>query len=186
MGSASIKERKRFYSDGKLESIYFIKNGRFYGTYKSFYHNGIVNIIRCYDEHGEISHETEYYNNKQLARETYYKNGLRHGDNKWYNMDGRLESHTIYHYDYFVLYAIYNNNILDYYITNKCTIYKGTSPSGYMHINLAIVNPIRTLQRRFRRKYYGPILNYLNDVIGVIDMSYIILSYVGCYKKLKK
>lgn len=47
---------------------------------------------------------------------------------------------------------------------------------SYMN-NLSIINPIRSFQRIFRRRLYFPILNILDHVINVHDISLLIMLY---------
>lgn len=110
----SIKAEKR-YSDGKIESVGYIKDGKKNGTAQTFYPNGIVKeegnwiddkqegIWKYYNEDGSlyaiVSFKNDkqdgksvfYYPNKNISEESYFVNGMLDGITKKYFQNGKLK-----------------------------------------------------------------------------------------------
>lgn len=88
----------------------------------------------------------------------------------------------------YLLYAEYVNKKLssygiEYFHKGTKVIYNNSldDPHTFM-IDLSIINPIRLIQRRFGRRLYFVILNEVNTVIRINNISQIIISY---FKKIE-
>lgn len=182
MGTSSIKEHKTFYVDGTLQSRYFVKDNHLHGEFTSYFENGLPRRISNYDTGRLTGCSLEYYPNGKIHIESHYKNDELDNDYKHYNTNGLLESHNIYHNGVPTILAGYNNNEICVYMVNSYNdrqyVICINSHKYFKYINWSIINPICAIQRRFRYRFYTLISDVLNYVIGINDLSNIILSYV--------
>jgi hypothetical protein len=124
-------------------------------------------------------------------------------DRKMYDEQGSLFIHALRNYfgTQSKFYAEYNKNTLCLYlieykldtnhvihntitaqhiIHNNYQMYAANAATFDRIIDVTIINAVRVLQQRFRRRLYKPVLLILNDVIGVEVISNIILFYIKC------
>jgi antitoxin component YwqK of YwqJK toxin-antitoxin module len=108
-----------YYDDNKLESTFYLKDGRYYGWYTSYYPNGYIKEkifypsskeekeqIReiYYYENGQLKSVkfwgkniwNEYYETGQIEAKGHIKNGRKDDYWEYYYPDGTLESFKIY------------------------------------------------------------------------------------------
>jgi hypothetical protein len=82
------------------------------------------------------------------------------------------------------LYAEYVNKKLSsysikYYYKGTKIIYNNSLDDPHKFIiDVSIINSIRSIQRKFRRRSYVMILNEVNTVIRINDISQIVTSYL--------
>jgi antitoxin component YwqK of YwqJK toxin-antitoxin module len=187
MGTSSTKEHKTFYVDGTLQSRYFVKDNHLHGESTSYFENGLPRRISNYDTGRLTGCLLEYYPNGKIYTESHYKNDELDNNYKHYDKNGLLKSHNIYRNGVPTILAGYNNNRLCVYMVNSYNYHQYVnrqyvicinSHKCFKYINWSIINPICAIQRRFRYRFYTPISDVLNYIIGINDVSKIILSYV--------
>lgn len=165
--TSSVTEHKEYSNDKQLLCHYFMKNNMLHGSYKSYYYNTKLNI------------------------DTQYNNGHQHNYYKQYDTQGIIIRHNIYHKSkdritHSAQCAVYlRDKLCEYYIEtdtkyyhDRQDIYYVRKSIKYIMINLSIINPIRSVQRKFRSHLYSKILNTLNYIIKINDLSLLIVSYI--------
>jgi hypothetical protein len=122
-----------------------------------------------------------YYDNNNL--QSHVTKWQHYEDVKYYDICGNITSHDICN-GVFILCATYRNNKLETYymqmvgfITLPYNIIE-RHPHEPFFINLLIIHPIRSVQKRFKKRMYSVIFNELNQVIYVNDISKLIISYI--------
>jgi hypothetical protein len=148
-----------------------------------------------------------YYENGILHIDTYYKNGINCNYCKEYNSDGLLIYHIVYHDYKFTSESIFNapndnrknrpNELHAQYVNGKLCYFgilsniHCSSPhskgyrslmiyrisENFVCIDLSIINPIRSLQKRFRKKFNSKRSTILNQFL-INDVSQLIISYL--------
>jgi antitoxin component YwqK of YwqJK toxin-antitoxin module len=182
MGSIITKEHRTYHPNGKLREYYFTKNDRLHGEYKTYHNNGILSCIFQCKNNQTIGSVFQYNSKGTLSEESFYKYNGEREYRKIYDTNGLLEIYITDGNDTCDLHArFYNNKLYHYRISHYSTynvIYNTNSYFGEIIIKISIINSIRCLQRRFRKRFYKPIHNILNSILGVNDMSRLILSYM--------
>lgn len=189
--SQTLIEYKNIYDSGELKTHGYKLNYKWYGTLKHYYENGAIKCL-CNCNNGMVSgHFLQWYDNGVIDKDLYMYNGFFRKYKKYYDRHGSLIQHIVYndpkngmiHSD--ELRAEYiNNKLCSFQLRDKKTIY---CPSRIIYntllehdfiIDLSIINPIRTIQRIFKRRMYNFILSTLNNVIDINDISKLIMSYL--------
>lgn len=189
----SLIECKKFYNNGKINVHYYMKNNMKHGPYTSYYDSGKICVVCNYDN-DLISGRYLVYNSKEiLIYDTHYKNNYEYNYTKRYDHDGSLVEHIVYNnckdesMEPGGLYAEYVNSAKElclYYVkyitqhyNNRYIIYD-TRESGYNIMISFVIEPIRTLQKQFKKRLYLRIFNILNDIIEINDLSRLIVLYL--------
>ena len=79
-----------YYANGKLESKYKYKNGRFHGRWKMYRPDGQLGISAKYKDGRKEGLYQDYYENGQVRQEKHYKGGKAEGLYKDYYENGQL------------------------------------------------------------------------------------------------
>jgi hypothetical protein len=194
-------ECKKFYSNGKISVHYYTKNNMRQGPYTSYYDSGKICVVCNYDN-DLISGRYLLYNSKGiLVYDTHYKNNYEYNYTKRYDNDGLLVEHIVYNNcgdesiepsgvcaEYFSNSTMFAGELCLYYFrhitqyhNNRYIIYD-TRESGYNIMISGVIEPIRTLQKHFKKKFKKRlclwIFNILNDVIEINDLSRLIILYM--------
>lgn len=81
-----------YYSNGQLETIGNIINGKTEGKWIGFYEDGVLSFINFYDKGLLNGRYIEYYLNGSIKTDGYYKNGDKDKNWKEYYANGNLEA----------------------------------------------------------------------------------------------
>jgi hypothetical protein len=96
--------------------------------------------------------------------------------------------HNIFNNNNLSLYASHRNNKLYCYGIFRNVLCNYKLYNHYKCIDVSIIkiiNSICVLQRHFRYRMHILIIDYLNNVIGINDVSKIIVSYMMSYKAIE-
>jgi hypothetical protein len=190
--STSLVEHKEFYDSGELRQRHYSIAGIVYGVTKIYQKNGDVILLNYY--HNNIIYRTTgFYNGGIIWIDSYY---YYHNNDvieyrKKFDRNGSVREDIVYAisneipgYRRYSMSAEYvNTKLIRYSIRyaklndGKRTYLISRGKRNSNIIDLSIINPIRSFQRIFRRRLYFPILNILDHVINVHDISLLVLSY---------
>lgn len=194
MGASDSKECKTYYRDDTICEIYHTKKGKRHGPCTKYHPNGKIQTICNYDSGLYDGDYVEYHYNGNLYIETKSKQGLYYDHIKNYDNDGKLILHikvdelSEFPCDGLWMRSNYICRDVDHkkshyvkfsYVirrTHKYIIIYDVY-DGSVYINLNIINPIRTIQKRFRKKRFDELMNKLNYIF-LNNISYIISSYL--------
>lgn len=176
---------EEFYDTGERLSLFRAVEQNLRGLYTKYHKNGNVQIL-CNFEQGKVQGQyLEYHENEVLKEEKYYVNGVPYKYIKKYNDSGVLLEYHIFIDDIpYLLCAYYTNGTLTMYCIRHTMIFGPhqiiyNKYSTYVwKIDLSIIIPIRNIQRRFKKHMYNIILNELNNIIYIIDLSKMIIQYI--------
>jgi len=83
-------EYKKFYANGKLQSVRNYKDGKPYGEWKDFYESGKLQIVWNYKDGGQQIERKDFYANGKLQSVSNYKNNKPHGEWKEFDVNENL------------------------------------------------------------------------------------------------
>lgn len=187
-----------YHNNGFVHKIINYDDERFHGEFREYYNDGIIKKIQHYDNSVLSGKSLHYHNNGNLHVESHYSNGINSNFTKEYNSDNLLICHIVYHDYKFISCSIFKNrpneicaqyddNKLYYYGIkyNIChSAYSNHHTSRFIYyvknnfvcIDLSVINPIRSIQKRFRQKFNSKRLFILNQFL-INPISLLVLSY---------
>jgi antitoxin component YwqK of YwqJK toxin-antitoxin module len=184
--SQSLKEFNDYYSNGVLRLHCYKKNNMLCGPTRLYYENGNSREVSNYINNMLFGQYMSFHKNGELYIDKY-SYGYYDLYAKWYNEQGLLILHSICGNDRINLCATYQNNKLESFVVSGGTMSMLGSRTLYdisphrdvkIVCDLRIINPIRVLQQKFKKHIYRTILNELNNIIHVIDLSEMIVRYI--------
>ena len=110
------EERKEFYSNNKLKSIYVVDNtGKKNGIYKEYYENGNLKRLLNYDNDSLSGLSVDFTEKGKVADSIYYKNGKMNGRCKFFYASGKLKIDSYLYNDKTLWYKYYDTlgNIIE-------------------------------------------------------------------------
>lgn len=72
-------EKKLFYDNGNIESLYYLVNGTITGKYTGYYEDGSVSYVYNYKKGERDGLSTEYHKNGKVSFTYYHKKGILNG-----------------------------------------------------------------------------------------------------------
>jgi antitoxin component YwqK of YwqJK toxin-antitoxin module len=189
MGSlwTKITEHKEYYNNGRLKYHYFKKDDQLHDKYKCYSIDGSISYEECYCDGFLCEYEKVYSNNELVKYSIFHDFGenprrnssCNHNSETLCNNFGKGQICPLHSY---ALSATYNNNKLCAYSIDIYTT-RGSYMSQIIYdntrINYDVINPIRSLQRRFKKRMYEKQYDTINQFIGVNDVSRIVISYLN-------
>lgn len=192
-------EYKSYYPNAKLKRVYDCHHRTISGRDLEYYEDGKLRIDRyvvkgsynnyckVYDEYGSLITHIIYHNTIKNSLFTYefiaeYTNNVL----SFYSINTHIENYLCEDNEYFKYpkyHIIYNVKPHD---DTKINLWLAdVTDDNVLHgkIDLSIINPLRSLQKRFRAHIYSTTLNELNYVIKINDLSKLILLYLITYRK---
>ncbi len=97
MDTDDLKEIKTYYYDGSLEKIYYVnKDNELEGLFKSFFEDGKTMYENTFinGKRSGVCREWDY--GAQIKKEFTYKNGVKHGLQRWFHPNGKIWIEEIY------------------------------------------------------------------------------------------
>lgn len=186
--SQSLILQSTYYDSGELNKQFYVFNDRYCGPMTKYHKNGNKLEIHMYVNdvlYGQFIYFDDNGNVEVLGR--HITNSV--SEYKQYDFSGSLTRHIIFYHDAVYtkdqhdLRAIYKNNKLcTYYIKRfdpeKLHIIYNTTNVYDITINVSVINAIRRVQKKFRRRKYYPIVCELNSVIEISDVVQLIILYI--------
>jgi hypothetical protein len=186
-----------FHPNSELKRTCYYHHGTVSGRDLEYYENGKLymdrydvkgfygNYCKLYDEYGSLTTHIIYHN---TIKESFFTHEFRaeYTNNilSLYSIDTHIKN-DLYeeNNDYLKYHVVYN--IKPRNDTKFDLWLAGGSDDDILYgkIDLSIINPLRSLQKRFRKHIYSTILNELNHVIKINDLSKLILLYLITYRK---
>ncbi len=80
-----------YYENGKLNAVFFMRNGDFEGKYESYFENGKVEEAGQYKNNVRVGKFVGYFEKGQLKSETHYKGGVLDGENTIFYENGKIK-----------------------------------------------------------------------------------------------
>lgn len=185
--STKITEYKEYHTNDQLKYHYFKKGDIMHGENKCYSNDGIL-VCESYYNNGFLCKYEKLHDIYGLRKHSVFHDFK---DNKYHCTNDPLALCSKYGTDQvcpqhsYALTARYFNNkmyvySIDIYGTrDSCVchkIYDVTSDSVY--INYIVINSIRAVQKRFRKRIYNKRFIVINYFIEVNDISHIITSYL--------
>ena len=95
-GELDGEQKEWYWYSNQLLSVGNYKNGKQYGTYKSYHENGQLDREAAYKDDKLDGLESNWYKNGQIGSELIYKDGMIDGVARFWDEDGLLTSEQIY------------------------------------------------------------------------------------------
>lgn len=80
-----------YYESGKLNAVFFMRNGDLEGKYESYFENGKVEEAGQYKNNVRVGKFIEYFEKGQLKSETHYKDGVIDGEKTIFYENGKIK-----------------------------------------------------------------------------------------------
>lgn len=207
MGSSpSLIEHKEYYDSDELHYHYYTIKNKGCGPYRSYDHNERLRSACNYENDFLSGRFTNYSENGFVDNEFYYNDHIQTYSRVYDDINSVfICTNKAYHKNKStlpdILSAIYvDEKLYSYNIEyswrvsgNSSYVKKIIYHMPHLHrmphshrlwiahpyiIDLSVINPIRNIQKRFRDNMYSQILNELNLMIHINDLSLVVISYI--------
>jgi hypothetical protein len=189
--STSLVERTQYFDSGELLEHYYIFNGKCCGLSTQYHRNGTIRQICNYNNNTPYGPFMTFFEDETLLTYGHYINNTL-CEYKEYDIFGSLVQYVVINFyrtnkeitefraEFHAEFM--NNKLCTYIIEYRYshtfrTIYNTTNKYNII-LKSSIINGIIHLQKCFKRRKYTPIINILNTIIGINDISQLVISYI--------